>query len=241
MGEVCESFLRRCRVFLSGHTDEFTLRTMQNGEKVVDKRFEKDALIPYGLARLTATGNENCLFNSKSFSPYYDQLLLPKVFGIGDTILKSSVSGFTLAIVHYSMSTNPVSKKVFIPKGEKNAYLRAAGAGKATYSVLFCISANGDICPPFVVYKAKHLYQIWTQGGPTGAAQIDGWMENIAFEEWFLQHYVLWAESFRKPCILFLDGHGSHLTYRVVKACLSALKDIGWSELLFIQRGQSLE
>eukprot|EP00794_Sanderia_malayensis_P003057 gene3057-3520_t len=64
MGEVDESFLRRCRVFLSGHTDEFTLRTMPNREKVVDKRFEKDALIPYGLAPLTATGNGDCLFNS---------------------------------------------------------------------------------------------------------------------------------------------------------------------------------
>eukprot|EP00794_Sanderia_malayensis_P011364 gene11364-12549_t len=64
MGEVDESFLRRCRVFLSGHTDEFTLRTMPNREKVIDKRFEKDALIPYGLAPLTATGNGDCLFNS---------------------------------------------------------------------------------------------------------------------------------------------------------------------------------
>ena len=27
-----------------------------------------------------------------------------------------------------------------------------------------------------------------------------------------------WASAFKKPCILFLDGHGSHLTYKVVKA-----------------------
>eukprot|EP00794_Sanderia_malayensis_P013061 gene13061-14405_t len=37
---------------------------MPNREKVIDKRFEKDALIPYGLAQLTATGNGDCLFNS---------------------------------------------------------------------------------------------------------------------------------------------------------------------------------
>eukprot|EP00794_Sanderia_malayensis_P010382 gene10382-11463_t len=63
MGEVDEYFLRQCRVFLSRHTDEFTLRTMPNREKVVNKRFEKDALIPYGLAPLTAIGNGDCLFN----------------------------------------------------------------------------------------------------------------------------------------------------------------------------------
>ncbi len=57
------------------------------------------------------------------------------------------------------LSTNPVSKKVFIPKLEKNAYLKAPGAGKSSFSVLFCVSADGDLCSPFVVYKSKYLYQ----------------------------------------------------------------------------------
>eukprot|EP00795_Rhopilema_esculentum_P011062 gene11062-19921_t len=118
------------------------------------------------------------------------------------------------------LATNPVSKKVFIPKTEKNAYFRAPSAGKTSYSVLFCISAKGHLCPPFVVYKAKNLYQTWTSGGPQGASYAvtnSGWMEDYVFEEWFLKHYVPWAGSFRKPCILFMDGHGSHLTYKVVK------------------------
>eukprot|EP00794_Sanderia_malayensis_P020961 gene20961-23011_t len=56
------------------------------------------------------------------------------------------------------LSTNPVSKKVFIPKREKNAYLKAPGAGKASYSVLFCVSADGDLCPFCCVQKShtKH-------------------------------------------------------------------------------------
>ncbi len=119
------------------------------------------------------------------------------------------------------LATNPVNKKVFIQKSEKNAYLRAAGAGKTSYSVLFCISAAGNICPPFVVYKGKNLYQTWTNGGPDGTSYgvtTSGWMEDVVFEEWFTKHYLNWASAFKKPCILFLDGHGSHLTYKVVKA-----------------------
>ena len=119
------------------------------------------------------------------------------------------------------LATKPVSKKVFVLKKQKNAYLRAAGSGKSTYSVFFCITANGDLCPPFVVYKAKYLNQSWTNGGPPGACYgvtKSGWMEDVVFQEWFLKHYVPWAEAFTKPCIPLLDGHGSHLTYQVVKA-----------------------
>ena len=119
------------------------------------------------------------------------------------------------------LATNPVNKKVFIPKNEKNAYLRAAGAGKTSYSILFCISATGKICPPFVVYKGKHLYQAWTSGGPNDTSYgvtVSGWMEDVVFEDWFTKHYLKWASTFKKPCILFLDGHGSHLTYNVVKS-----------------------
>ena len=122
------------------------------------------------------------------------------------------------------LATNPISKKVFIPKTDKNAYLKAPGAGKASYSVLFCISANGDLCPPFVVYKSKYLYQSWTEGGPRGTSYgltKSGWMEDTVFEDWFVKHYVKWAADFRKPCILFLDGHGSHLTYKVVESALA--------------------
>ncbi len=119
------------------------------------------------------------------------------------------------------LSTNPISKKVFIPKREKNAYLKAPGAGKASYSVLFCVSADGDLCSPFVVYKSKYLYQSWTEWGPKGTSYgvtTSGWMEGTVFEDWFCKHYLKWAEKFRKLCVLFLDGHGSNLTYKVVES-----------------------
>ena len=43
-------------------------------------------------------------------------------------------------------------------------------------------------------------------------------MKNSVFEDWFVEHYVKWAAAFREPCILFLNGHGSHLTYNVVES-----------------------
>ena len=77
------------------------------------------------------------------------------------------------------LAINPVNKKVFIPKSEKNIYLKAAGAGKTSYSVLFCISAAGKISSPFLAYKSKNLYQTWTSGGPSDTSygvNVNGWM-----------------------------------------------------------------
>lgn len=57
------------------------------------------------------------------------------------------------------LSANSVAKNVFISKQDNNAYLRAPGAEKTTYSVLFCISAKGNLCPLSVIHKVKHIYQ----------------------------------------------------------------------------------
>lgn len=44
------------------------------------------------------------------------------------------------------LGTNPVANKAFITKVEKNSYLSTPSSGEASYSVLFCISTNGDLC-----------------------------------------------------------------------------------------------
>ena len=68
------------------------------------------------------------------------------------------------------LNTDPTKKKVLVRKDSSNAYMRTPTCGKASYSVLFCGSAAGDILPPFVVYKAKGtLFDSWTVGGPEGA------------------------------------------------------------------------
>ncbi len=81
-----------------------------------------------------------------------------------------------------------------MPKAEKNAYLRTPNAGKISYSVLFCISAKGNFCPPFAAYKAKYLYQTWTAGGPPGTrygVTDSGWIEDFIFEDFIFDNFYL--------------------------------------------------
>lgn len=86
------------------------------------------------------------------------------------------------------LSTNHLSKKVFVNPKSKDAYQLAASCGKAMYSVLFCVSAEGKFLPPFVVFKGEgYLYTKWIQNGPPGCsfgATPSGWMQDYLFENW---------------------------------------------------------
>ena len=54
---------------------------------------------------------------------------------------------------------------------------------------MFAAAADGTILPPYVVYKAMHLYQSWTEGGPKNARYNrtkSGWFDSFCFEDWVL-------------------------------------------------------
>ncbi|KAF0311201.1 Jerky -like [Amphibalanus amphitrite] len=117
-------------------------------------------------------------------------------------------------------STDPRSTRVIVPSKSRDAYLKTASCGKATYSVLFCVNATGSYFPPFVVYKAKREpFDSWMRGGPPGTAYgttPSGWMEGNIFESWFQTIFVpeITKKHDGQPTVLVYDGHGSHMTYR---------------------------
>ena len=101
--------------------------------------------------------------------------------------------------------------------------MKSPTAGKTMFSVLFCISGTGVYLPPYTIYKAKHVYDSWTFGGPKDAAYScsdSGWMMDTNFESWFINVFVKHTESHEKPVLLTFDGHNSHLTYNTVKAAM---------------------
>lgn len=63
-------------------------------------------------------------------------------------ILNSDESGF---------ATNPKTGLVLGPKGMKNFYEIKSGSEKENITVLFTISANGEIYPPMVVYPYERI------------------------------------------------------------------------------------
>lgn len=44
---------------------------------------------------------------------------------------------------------------------------RIMNSTKSSTSIMFACTASGKLLPPYVVYKAKHIYDAWTEGGPS--------------------------------------------------------------------------
>ena len=59
-----------------------------------------------------------------------------------------------------------------------------AGSGREHITVQWCGNANGDQIPPYVLYKAQHLYHIWT------VCTSSGWMEKPNFYSWFVKGFL---------------------------------------------------
>lgn len=64
-----------------------------------------------------------------------------------------------------NLTDDPGVKKCIFKRGVKYPE-RICDTSKASTSIMFCGSATGKVLPPYVVYKAKHLYPTWVEGGP---------------------------------------------------------------------------
>ena len=121
------------------------------------------------------------------------------------------------------LSSTQAAGNVYVKRGKCNAYKIPANAGRTMYTVLFCGLANGVYMPPFVIYKCKQLRDLWCQGGPkdTMFGRSDsGWMQDFNFKQWFMKGFIPFVKSYPKLVVLTFNGHGSHLTYLLVKAAL---------------------
>jgi len=111
------------------------------------------------------------------------------------------------------------SQKIFCKRGLKNPHKTVASSTKTMYTVQVCCSAIGNFLPLYVVYKGKHLYDLWCKGGPEDAVfncSPSGWMESDQFVEWFEKVFVPAVSELEGGKLLLFDGHNSHISTRVV-------------------------
>ena len=57
----------------------------------------------------------------------------------------------------------------------------------------------------------------YTQGGPAGTRYgvlQKGWMTEVNFLDWFRNHFIPFLPD-KRPILLILDGHESHVKYEV--------------------------
>jgi hypothetical protein len=94
-------------------------------------------------------------------------------------------------------------------------------------SLLECISSDGRVLTPYVIFKAKHLNKAWYdefrkhEGGGTCAVSDRGWTDDELCLEWFKIVFEPETSKVKKGeyRMLLFDGHGSHLTREVVTFC----------------------
>lgn len=88
-------------------------------------------------------------------------------------------------------------------------------------TLLATASASGDMIPPFLIFKGNMLPDI-TQF-PDGAklnCSKSGYINQDIFLD-FLQHFNDHRHHIDgKKCILYLDGHKSHITINAVDFCI---------------------
>lgn len=121
-----------------------------------------------------------------------------------------------------NFSDDPGAKKVVVLRGCKRVE-RIMEHYKMAVSLMFCISAAGDILPPFVVYKGKHLYENWCTGGPAGAhysVSKSGWFDNQTFEQWFERIFLPFIQKLSGEKIVICDNLASHFSPKVIDLCL---------------------
>jgi len=97
-------------------------------------------------------------------------------------------------------------------------------------SVLKTVSPGGVVIPPFIVWQGKtHRESYYREGGveheATFAVSPSGYMDDELGLEYMRQHFEPYTrgdyEGNPPPRCLIVDGHSSHVAWRVVKYALA--------------------
>ena len=114
------------------------------------------------------------------------------------------------------------SKKILARQGDRSVHEIGGASDHQFITVNVCGNAAGVRLPPFILYKGKHLYSAWTDGGPAGAyygVSQSGWMEEANYLIWFERQFYPAVHHLLEtgPVILFFDGHFSHMSITLIK------------------------
>ena len=106
----------------------------------------------------------------------------------------------------------------------KHVYDVSSNSDKECITTLITVNAAGDIAPPLTLYAYERLPKTAYDKAPTGwgiGKTENGWMTSAAFYEYFTNVFYpyLLEQKIEFPVIVFLDRHGSHLSYHLSEFC----------------------
>ena len=108
--------------------------------------------------------------------------------------------------------------KIVTTREQKKVRCRTSG-NRSQIIVIACVSAVGQVIPPFVIFNSKSLNQQWTKGEVVGiryGLSSSGWVDTELFKVWLKDHLLKYAVGIR-PLLLVLDGHSTHYQPELIK------------------------
>jgi hypothetical protein len=120
---------------------------------------------------------------------------------------------------------DPKSGKILAPRGSKNVY-STCSSDKSQITVLACMSATAHYLPPMLVFPGERFRGYNPLEGFTEAVlgrTKSGWMDSELFYTWVRDHFItaISERSIKRPVILFVDGHTSHINLELAELCKS--------------------
>ncbi|KAK9717495.1 CENP-B N-terminal DNA-binding domain [Popillia japonica] len=146
---------------------------------------------------------------------YLEENNLLDILNDPDRVFNGDKAGFSLC---------PKSGKVLRPKGYKNLYSIKVGNEKENITVLIIFNASGNIADPLVVFPYIRPPRAVIENMPCNwilEKSEKGWMTGEVFIEYIANGFDKWLteQNIKRPIILFVDGHKSHLTLPLSTWC----------------------
>lgn len=151
----------------------------------------------------------------RELEEYLDSIHQKDILNDPKRILKGDESGFALC---------PKTGKVLGPRGFKNLYQIKPRNEKENLTVLLKFNANGDMCPPCVVFPyirpPKAVVNSMPQERCLGRSETGG-MRGEVFFEYVTNEFHNWVveKNIIKPILLLVDGHKSHMSLMLSTLC----------------------
>ena len=116
---------------------------------------------------------------------------------------------------------NARSGKVIVCKNSKHAYSEQK-APRDHITSMVCCSASGQVLQPMIIFKKDWPLGPYSRNGLDSCLygkSPNGYMGEELFLTWFEEIFVV-GTSHVRPTLLIIDGHGSDITYSVIKRAL---------------------
>ena len=123
-----------------------------------------------------------------------------------------------------NLQVSPSTGKIVAIRGQKNVYEVSPEHDKSALTFVGTFSADGKVVKPTIIYPYVRIprdIQNSVPDGITVAKTESGWMNSQAFFEYIVNVFddYLAKNNVKRPAILFIYRHSSHLTMQLSVKC----------------------